>query len=53
LSKVLHAAGFTEVTQSAFQQSAAPELHIEQLSEAARWRAGDEYLSLFVEARKA
>jgi SAM-dependent methyltransferase len=52
LSKALAAAGFSEIKQSEFQQSAEPELHVEHLSEAARWRAGDEYLSLFVEARK-
>jgi SAM-dependent methyltransferase len=53
LHKVLTRAGFTAIRQCAFQQSALPELRVEHLSEAARWRAGTEYLSLFVEARKA
>lgn len=50
LAKALAKAGFAEITHSEFQCSRAPALHIEHLSAAARWRAGDEYLSLFVEA---
>lgn len=52
LARALTRAGFCQIQKSAFQQSQLPELHIEHLSEAARWRAGDEYLSLFVEAIK-
>lgn len=52
LAKALSRAGFTQIHKSGFQQSARAELRIEHLSEAARWRAGDEYLSLFVEAIK-
>ena len=50
LAKALAQSGFTEITQSGFQQSREPALQIEHLSEAARWRAGEQYLSLFVEA---
>ena len=50
LAKALAKAGFAEITHSEFQCSRAPALHIEHLSAAARWRAGEEYLSLFVEA---
>ena len=52
LARALQRAGFGAVKKSAFQGSEIPELRIEHLSEAASWRAGDEYLSLFVEAKK-
>jgi SAM-dependent methyltransferase len=52
LSAALGRAGFEAIVQSQFQASQDPSLHIEHLSEAARWQAGGEYLSLFVEARK-
>lgn len=52
LARALNRAGFGDIRRSAFQQSQLPELRIEHLSEAARWRAGEEYLSLFVEATK-
>jgi SAM-dependent methyltransferase len=50
LAKALAKAGFAEITHSEFQCSRESALHIEHLSAAARWRAGEEYLSLFVEA---
>ena len=50
LAKALAQAGFAEITHSEFQGSREKALHIEHLSAAARWRAGEEYLSLFVEA---
>jgi predicted SAM-dependent methyltransferase len=52
LAKALAKAGFSEVTQSEFQQSREPALRIEHLSAAASWRAGEEYLSLFVDATR-
>jgi len=52
MERALKLAGFVEIERSAFQQSRLDALHIEHLSEAARWRAGEEYLSLFVEARR-
>jgi predicted SAM-dependent methyltransferase len=50
LEKALRTAGFNQIRHCSFQGSARPELRVEHLSEAARWKAGDEYLSLFVEA---
>ena len=50
LAKALAKAGFAEITHSEFQGSREAALHIEHRSAAARWRAGEEYLSLFVEA---
>jgi SAM-dependent methyltransferase len=52
LEKVLRGAGFQDIVKSTFQASRIAALHIEHLSEAARWRANEEYLSLFVEAVK-
>jgi SAM-dependent methyltransferase len=52
LEKALRTAGFQDIVKSTFQGSRIAALHIEHLSEAARWRAGEEYLSLFVEALK-
>jgi SAM-dependent methyltransferase len=52
LEKALRNAGFTQIRRCHFQGSASPHLHVEHLSEAASWSAGERYLSLFVEARK-
>ncbi len=50
LAKALRRCGYVAIEQSQFQNSRIAELRVEHLSEAASWQAGDEYLSLFVEA---
>jgi predicted SAM-dependent methyltransferase len=50
LHKVLAAAGFAQVAQSAFMASDDPELRVDEASAVARARYGDRHYSLFVEA---
>jgi len=52
LTHALKHCGFSDIRLSQFNQSAEPLLRIEERSEAASWKAGERYLSLFVEAIK-
>ena len=51
LTKVLTEAGFTGIAASAYMASDDPALRVDDVSAVAKARYGDEYYSLFVEAR--
>ena len=51
LTKVLAEAGFTGIGASAYMASEDPALRVDDVSAVAKARYGDEYYSLFVEAR--